>query len=222
MELGERGGFDRTDAVSFGAWVFPTSNEAMAILSKIDDPQAYRGFDLLLEGGKPAVHLVHHWPDNGLKVIAQKAVALDAWHHVLVTWDGSGKAAGVSIYVDGQPQELDINNDNLSETIKTDQPLRIGRRSASNSYRGLIDDVQFFSARLSADDARRLADRDRSRRDWVRSWRSPGPKDERTAAKNCGGIISMRSTSATEQATVELAETIRRIKNSTNRFPARW
>jgi len=158
VDLGQRGAFDLHDAVSFGAWVFPTSNEAMAILSKIDDAQSYRGYDLLLEGAKPALHLVHHWPDNGLKIIARKPVTLHSWHHVLVTSDGSGKGAGVTIYVDGQPQELDITNDNLADTIKTDQPLRIGRRSASNPFRGLIDDVQFFEARLTADDARRIAD----------------------------------------------------------------
>jgi hypothetical protein len=158
VDLGQRGFFERTDSVSFGAWVFPTSNEAGAILSKIDDGQAYRGYDFLLEGGKPAVHLIHHWPDNGLKVIAKQPVSLNAWHHLLVTWDGSGKAAGVTIYVDGMPQDLEVANDKLSDTIKTDQPLRIGKRSTSNPFRGLIDDVRFFSSRLSADDARRLAE----------------------------------------------------------------
>lgn len=158
VDLGQRGIFERTDSISFGAWVFPTSNDAIAVLSKIDDAQAFRGYDLLLEGARPAVHIVNHWPDNGLKVIAKKPVPLNAWHHLLVTWDGSGKAAGVSIYVDGRAQELEISNDKLSDTIKTEQPLRIGRRSTSNSFRGLIDDVRFFSARLNADDAKRLAE----------------------------------------------------------------
>jgi hypothetical protein len=157
VELGELGVFDRTDAVSFGAWVFPASNDAGAILSKMDDPQAFRGYDLLLEGGKPAVHLINRWPDNGLKVLAKKPVSLNAWHQVLVTWDGSGKAAGLTIYIDGQPQELEIASDKLADTIKTAQPFRIGRRSASNNFRGLIDDVRFFSSRLTAEDARRLA-----------------------------------------------------------------
>lgn len=158
VDLGQRGVFERTDSISFGAWVFPTSNDAIAVLSKIDDAQAFRGYDLLLEGAKPAVHIVNHWPDNGLKVIAKQPVSLNVWHHLLVTWDGSGKAAGVSIYVDGRAQELEISNDKLSDTIKTEQPLRIGRRSTSNPFRGLIDDVRFFSARLNADDAKRLAE----------------------------------------------------------------
>ncbi|MGE5191372.1 MAG: DUF1553 domain-containing protein [Deltaproteobacteria bacterium] len=158
VDLSQRGIFDRTDEASFGAWVFPTSNEAIAILSKVDDAQAFRGYDFLLEGGKPAVHLIHHWPDNGLKVIAQQPITLNAWHHLLVTWDGSGKAAGLTIYVDGRLQQLEITNDKLAGTIKTDEPLRIGRRSTSNPFRGLIDDVRFFNSRLSADDAQRLAD----------------------------------------------------------------
>jgi hypothetical protein len=218
VELGERGGFDRTDAVSFGAWVLPTSNDAAAILSKIDDAQSFRGFDLLLEGGKPAVHLIHHWPDNGLKVIAKKPIALHAWHHVLATWDGSGKAAGVSIFVDGQPQELDISNDKLADTIKTEQPLRIGRRSASNPFRGLIDDVRFFSARLTAEDARRLAEgTDPTGLGEILAM----PSDQRTAAQRevlrryyLGEIDADY-----RQGTVELAETIRRAQEFDKSIP---
>ncbi|MBI3863402.1 MAG: DUF1553 domain-containing protein, partial [Planctomycetia bacterium] len=218
VDLGERGAFERTDAVSFGAWVFPTSNDAVAIVSKIDDAQAFRGFDLLLEGGKPAVHLVHHWPDNGLKVIAKKAVALNAWHHVLATWDGSGKAAGLAIYIDGQPQELEITNDKLADTIKTDQPLRIGRRSASNPFRGLIDDVRFFSVRLSSLDARRLADgTDPAGLGEILTV----PADRRIAEQR--DVLRRYYLDAVDvdyrQATVELAETNRRVQELDKSIP---
>jgi hypothetical protein len=157
VELGERGGFERNDAVSISAWVFPTGTEAVAILSKMDDDRDFRGFDVLLEGAKPVVHMIHHWPDNGLKVLSKQPLPLNTWHQVLVTYDGSSKAAGVSIYIDGQSQEIEIANDKLVDSIKTEQPLRIGRRSTGISFRGLIDEVRFFSGRLSAEDARRLA-----------------------------------------------------------------
>ena len=32
VDLGQRGVFDRAEPVSFGAWIYPTSNEAMAVL----------------------------------------------------------------------------------------------------------------------------------------------------------------------------------------------
>src|SRR5262249_41114032 len=119
VDLGQRGIIDRAEPVSFGAWIYPTANDAMAVLSKIDDAQAFRGYDFLLEAGRPAVHIVHHWPENALKVIAKQPVTLNAWHHMLATWDGSGKAAGLTIYVDGCPQDLEVANDKLTETIKT-------------------------------------------------------------------------------------------------------
>jgi hypothetical protein len=158
VDAGQIGEFDTTDKISFGAWVFPTTNNPIAILSKMDEGQAFRGYDFLLEGGKPAVHIVSHWPDNGLKVIGKKPIALNVWHHMLVTWDGSAKASGVKIYVDGQLQELDISNDNLKDSIKTDQPFRLGRRTTSNRFSGLIDEVQFFQAELNQDEVKRLAD----------------------------------------------------------------
>lgn len=158
VDLGQVGEFEKSDKVSFGAWVFPTTNNPIAILSKMNESQAFRGYDLLLEGGKPAVHLVSHWPDNGLKVISKSSITLNTWHHVLVTWDGAGKAAGVKIYVDGTLQPLDVSNDQLRDSIKTEQPFRIGRRTASNGFSGLIDEVQFFQAELTAEEVKQLAD----------------------------------------------------------------
>jgi hypothetical protein len=217
VDLGQRGIFDRTDPVSFGAWVFPTSNEAGAILSKIDDGQAYRGYDFLLEGGKPAVHLIHHWPDNGLKVIAKQPVALNEWHHLLVTWDGSSKAAGLKIYVDGRLQELEIANDKLSDTIKSDQPLRIGRRSTSNPFRGLIDDVRFYNLRLTDDDARRLADGGDVGLGEILALRPDNRSDGQRERLRRYYLESVDA--EYRQARAELAETNRRYQETDNAAP---
>ncbi|MDB5338770.1 MAG: Planctomycete cytochrome, partial [Planctomycetaceae bacterium] len=155
---GQQGAFDKADKVSFGAWIFPTSASPSTVLSKMDDVQANRGYDLIIEGGKPAVHMIHHWPDNALKVIAKQAMSLNAWHHVLVTWNGGGPASGVKIYVDGEVQALDLTTDQLKDSIKTEQPLRIGQRSTTAAFQGMIDDIRFFQGELTADDAKRLAD----------------------------------------------------------------
>jgi hypothetical protein len=158
IDAGQVGGFDRSDKVSFGAWVFVTSNEAVTVLSKMHESAAHRGYDLIIETGKPAVHIVHHWPDSGLKVIAKQPLSLNAWHQLLVTYDGSSRAAGVKLYVDGQPQPLDVTNDKLGDTIVTDKPFHIGRRGEGNPFRGRIDDVQFYRRELAAEDATSLFD----------------------------------------------------------------
>ena len=41
---------------------------------------------------------------DALKVVANEPLRPGEWNHLLVTYDGSGKAAGVRIYVNGRPQ----------------------------------------------------------------------------------------------------------------------
>jgi len=39
-------------------------------IARMDDKKDYRGWDIWIEGGKPATHIVHKWPDNALKVVS--------------------------------------------------------------------------------------------------------------------------------------------------------
>ncbi|WLD14343.1 DUF1553 domain-containing protein [Planctellipticum variicoloris] len=158
VSAGETGAFESDQSCSLAAWIFPTSAEPSTVLSKMDEANAHRGYDLILEGGKVASHFVHHWPDRAFKVVTKQAVSLNAWHHVLVTYDGSRKATGLKIYVDGQPQELDVTTNNtLDDPLQTDKPFHIGRRHAAAPFRGRIDDVRLYSAVLSAEEAAQLA-----------------------------------------------------------------
>ena len=83
----------------------------------MDDAAAFRGLDLLLENGKVVAHLVHAWPGDALKVTTKESVPTNAWTHVLVTYDGSGKAAGVKVYINGRAATLDVLADTLQGTI---------------------------------------------------------------------------------------------------------
>ena len=158
VELGQLTEFERDQPFSISVWVYPTSTEPITVVSKMDDPNANRGFDLIIEQGKPAVHLVHRWPDNGMKVIAKNSLSLNAWHHLLATYDGSSHAAGVTIHIDGEAAPLDVVADTLTETVATDKPVHLGRRSGSVPFLGRIDELQFYSTRLTAHDAAQLAD----------------------------------------------------------------
>ncbi len=158
VTAGDTGAFDSDQACSFAAWVYPTSNEASTVLSKIDEANAYRGYDVILEGGKVCSHFVHHWPDKAFKVMTKQPVSLNAWHHIVVTYDGSRKGTGMKIFVDGQSQEFDITTNNtLDGTLTTDKPFHIGRRHASAPFRGRMDDVRVFLTALTAEDAALLA-----------------------------------------------------------------
>ena len=158
IAAGETGKFDNTQSCSFAAWIYPTSQEASTVLSKMDEGNAHRGYDVILESGKLASHFVHHWPDRAFKVVTKNAMSLSAWHHVAVTYDGSTKATGLKIYVDGQPQELDVTTNNTVDgTLQTDMAFHIGLRGSSAPFRGRIDDVRVYSTTLTAEDALALS-----------------------------------------------------------------
>jgi hypothetical protein len=142
---------------SISLWAYPTANGPMAFLSKMDDLGGNRGYDVLLEGGKVAVHLVHRWPADAIKVLTMNAVSLNAWHHIVVIWDGSRKAGGVKVFIDGKPQFLDVLNDTLKGTIHTNKGLLLGKRQTGIFYQGRLDDLRFYSLALSPEDAGRLA-----------------------------------------------------------------
>ena len=156
IEVGTDLNFDRRDAFSYGAWVKPTSGSPSCVVSKNDDADSLRGFDLMLRKGKAVVHLVHEWSTNAIQVTTEASVPRKEWHHLLVTYDGSSKASGVKIYLDGQAQTLKIGHDSLTGTIRTPQPLRIGRRSTSAAFTGLIDDLRIYERVLTADEVQRL------------------------------------------------------------------
>ncbi len=73
----------------------------------------------------------------------------DQWSHVLLTYDGSSKAAGLHLYVNGKPVEMETSMDKLTETMRTEMPARIGARNPSAPFIGLIDDVRYYNRDLS-------------------------------------------------------------------------
>ncbi len=64
-EFPDGGDFERDHAFSYGAWVkIPKAGQIGSILARMDDRQNYRGWDIWLENGRIATHLVHEWPGN--------------------------------------------------------------------------------------------------------------------------------------------------------------
>jgi hypothetical protein len=75
-----------------------------------------------------------------------------------VVYDGSRRASGVRVFVDGLPRDATATTDHVVEgTIRTREPLRIGRRSASAPFRGGIDEVRLYARALAAEEVAALS-----------------------------------------------------------------
>ena len=160
VDAGQLGDFDNGDAFSYGCWIKPKGNANGAPITKMNDGNAYRGYDMLFGNGRLSVHIVSTWPTNAIKVNTKKTLKKDAWQHVFVTYDGSSKAAGVKIYFDGKPQEWTIEQDRLSATIRTKAAFQLGRRSPGGPFNGLIDDVRVYDRALTEAEVGALAGSD--------------------------------------------------------------
>jgi len=154
----EVGDFDTKQAFSYGAWVkFPKPRVSGAILARMDDKHDFRGWDLWYEKGRIGTHIVNQWPGKAIKVLARTEPTHEAWSHVLITYDGSGKASGVKIYINGQYQPQDVLADTLDGSIRTEVPFKIAQRHSSSPVVNLpIQDVRVYGRALPGEEVARL------------------------------------------------------------------
>jgi hypothetical protein len=103
------------------------------------------------------VRLTSHAPDSAIQIRTRKLLTLGTWNHVAITYDGSGKAAGVKLYLNGEPHDVEVLQDALNGSIKTDAELTVGAPQLGKPYRGQLDDLRFYNRAIKQDEAARLA-----------------------------------------------------------------
>jgi hypothetical protein len=159
VETPEVGDFERDHGFSVGAWVkIPKGRQTGALVARMDNTQRYRGWDLWVENNRIATHIVNTWPDNALKVISKSALKPGQWAHVFMTYDGSGKAAGVKFYVNGALQAVDVFTDKLTQTIRTAVPFKIGQRHMSDRLNGAaLQDLRVYDRTLAGSEVEHIA-----------------------------------------------------------------
>ncbi|XZE51400.1 DUF1553 domain-containing protein [Planctomycetaceae bacterium SH139] len=147
------GDFERDQAFSVSAWLWlPADNLGGAVLARMDEGNDFRGWDLWLENGRLGSHIIHAWPDNALKVVCQDPLPKQRWTHVVVSYDGSAKQAGLKFFIDGREcTSRNIQKDNLTDTIRTAVPLKLGSRSGGAKVPGIkLNDLRLYSNSLDA------------------------------------------------------------------------
>lgn len=83
----------------------------------------------------------------------------DEWVHVFVTYDGTRKAAGVKIYLNGKLAETEVKLDAMGakDSIRTDAAMHLGRRDDYNPMRETrFQDIRFYKRALAGDEVARL------------------------------------------------------------------
>lgn len=175
----------RYQPFSFGLWVKPRSRMERAVLvhrSRSGLDAASRGFELILDGMRPSFGLAHFAPGNEVRIRDTRELPLGEWTHLACVYDGSSRAKGLKLYVNGVAVDAEVVHDKLYKDIvyrtewgdeadKDGVPLTmaIGGRFNDASFRdGLIDEFFFHQRQISEPEVKQLAllDDDSKSEDW--------------------------------------------------------
>jgi hypothetical protein len=166
------GAFDRPDSFGLAFWLKGEGNTPLRVLEKLqadsaEFPDQRRGYELMLDdlqligiqkrAARIGLRLISRWPGNAIQIQSRERISLGDWHHLAFSYDGSGRAAGLCLFVDGLPADVEVIQDNLTGSFANLAELRIGGRQFGNAYRGQLDDLRLFSRALSADEIRQMA-----------------------------------------------------------------
>ena len=99
-------------------------------------------------------------PLVAIKVSTVDPLPLDGkWKHVFFTYDGSGKASGIKIYVNGTAVPTRVVFDTLHQsTIRTQAPMQLGWRypDATPAQDTRYQDIRLYGRALTGEEAKRL------------------------------------------------------------------
>lgn len=115
------------------------------LLSKVTADEAKRGVEIIWLKGALQINLVHRWGIDAIEAAATEPLDRNDWNLVTLSYDGSRKAAGLTLSSNGVLLPLKINRDSLTGSISNSEPLRLGRRDANLGFYGLIDDLRILN-----------------------------------------------------------------------------
>jgi len=114
------------------------------------------GIELLVDHGKLRWSMIHLWPNSAVSIETTSELPVGAWRRVTVTYDGSSKASGLHVYLDGREAKTMVVRDTLHAKPR-DNALEIGSRSRDAGFRnGSLDEIQLWRSALTAAEVAQL------------------------------------------------------------------
>ena len=147
---------ERDQAFSLSVWINPGSSPQGCVASKQDSNAEARGFEILWYKAQPRINLAHRYGNDGIEVVAKDKFSGGQWRHLVITYDGSSKAAGLRVYVDGKLSEVDVRRDSLSGSIASKEPWRIGWKGTGIGFEGSVDEFRLYDRAISSDEVTAL------------------------------------------------------------------
>src|SRR5262245_15846476 len=165
---GVLGGIDRAQpfTASFWLWLPRPVKSGIVFHRQAGTDTGFHGVELSFDDSRLQFALVRFWPGNAAAVRTKESVPSNEWVHVAVSHHATGTAAGLRVFVNGQPAVVEVIRDGLTKDLQTGSGhggggtgLSFGARFRSTGLKDcLLDEVRLFDRALTPVEVTHLFD----------------------------------------------------------------
>jgi hypothetical protein len=152
--------FERYQPFSVSLWVNALKPGQFGPIYTSDNGEfeGRRGYRCwLLKDGTLQVSFSYVWPANCIDFITTEKITYKKWQNIVLTYDGSSKASGVKLYLDGKEMQRNLLVDNLTKSMKhgehnshwTDLPLMLGKEFHETLDNFAFDEFKIYQRQLA-------------------------------------------------------------------------
>jgi hypothetical protein len=113
------GYFERTQPFSIDLWVRPGGkyDESLVFSHREADNAGNAGYILRFIENRLWFDIANNRAGNGIAIHTREPLPIGEWAHVALSYDGSSRAKGLTMYLNGAPADAEVYRDNLTRTI---------------------------------------------------------------------------------------------------------
>ncbi len=155
------GAFSRSDPFTISLWIWaPEVMERAVVLhrSRAWTDAGSQGYQILIEDGHLTAALIHFWPGDAIAVATVDRLEPRSWTHVVLSYDGSSRASGLCLWVNGNAAPARVVRDHLRSPITGGDPyFAVGERFRDRGFAGgRVDELLVLNREISGLEVRRL------------------------------------------------------------------
>jgi mono/diheme cytochrome c family protein len=156
------GSLERTQPFTLSFWLYlpEVMKQGIVFHRQSGTDTGFHGTELSFDDGRLRFAMVRFWPGNALAVRTTDTIPAKEWVQVTVTYDASGKASGLGIYINGRPVRTEIIRDHLTKDLQSGKPgltyfsggsgPTFGERFRSVGLKdGLLDELRVYERALT-------------------------------------------------------------------------
>ena len=158
LDLNHTGVFRSADPFTIGMWIWiPKKFKEGVIFHKADAERLYnfKGYSVSMKNNRFEIIMAHTAPSNAIIKQTLQEIPREQWIHLALSYDGSSKASGLHLFMDGKKMLTEVIKDKLYKDIiffnKNEPALQIGGWYRGSGFTGgKVDEILVYNRKLTS------------------------------------------------------------------------